>query len=390
MKSIIAGVMALTLVCSMMGGCGKVGEPSDEIESSVSEQSTVSDSDEVEDNSDEDSTSSEEQKETEGSEADKQQAYDGEGYEAAIREFFDASNSGDYKKMMSLMFPERMLDSIDIFAQMMGGASLIDTIGKDLPPTNYEITEIVMEGTIDNEALQNLLSTYDVVLDMAELIESYGGDLESMTDEQKEELEGELAALMEGTLDKEREHYFTVTEGYDVTVRYLNDGEPDEDYFYVYYIEGDGWKLDNSLRRYVKKSQQVAANANAKTLYIAYNSSLSDMEYDDGADLTGTFIVSSDDTKNVNVPDTVDIGRLKSLVEDYTGDVSDYNYFVIIHNGKCIYTAVFKKDGTGDVGTYPVSAVPIALDDFGPDAGSSKGIDYTFEELYEMAKGIVK
>lgn len=387
MKRIFSAVIALTLACSVMSGCGSVDEPSDEIESAVSEESSVSDSEESDsaEKNDEDIDTSEEQEEAEESKAD-EQAYDSEGYEAAIREYFDASNSGDHEKMLRLMFPERVLDSIDSFADMLGEASITDMLREESHPTNYEITEIVMDGTVDEEMLWQLVSTYDAVLDMVELIGSYGGDIENLTDEQQEE----LAAFMDGTLDKEREHYFTVTECYDVTVRYLNDGKPEEDYFYVYYIEGDGWKLDNSMRRYVKKSQQAAANANAKTLQIAYNSSLSDMKNDDGADLTGTFIVSSDDAKNVNVPDTADIGRLKSLVENYAGDVSDYNYFVIIHNGKCIYSAAFKKDGTGDVGTYPTSAAPIALDDFGPDAGSSKGLDYTFEELYEMAKGIVK
>lgn len=389
MKKIIASIMALTMMGTSLTGCGNIDETADNMEISVSETSSAANNESAEDKTTEEDISSEQKDDSAESKADDNKQSDDQkpagSYEDAIREYYDAANNGDFESILRLMYPNRVVDSMYAITELQG-TSLEAAIGADSIETDYEVTEIIEEKAMEYEDLEEIMSSFDMLVKIVETIESYGSDVENLTNEQREEI---FAMLMDndsiGT-----DHIYTVTECYDVTVRYLNRGEPDEDYFYVYYIEGEGWKLDNSMRKYVKKAQEASANANAKTLYIAFTTAIIDIETDDvKADLTRSYIINSDDNKNVNVPADVDVSKVKKLAENYFPELVDFDYFVIVQNDACVYAAVYQKDGTGYIGTYPVSTIPKALDDHGLDTETIPGTKYTLDELYDIAKGII-
>lgn len=389
MKKIIVSIMALTMIGTALVGCGNGDEAADNTESSASKTSSAANNESAEDKITEEDISSEQQDDSSESEADENEQSDAQkpagSYEDAIREYYDAANNGDFESILRLMYPNRVVDSMYTIMELQG-TSLEDAIGVDSIESDYEVTEIVEEKAMETSDLEEIMSSFDMLVKIVETIESYGSDVENLTDEQREE----IVNIMMDTENTSTDHIYTVTECYDVTARYMNNGQPDEDYFYVYYIEGEGWKIDNSLRKYVKKAQAASANANAKTLLNAFNIALMDIETEDiKADITGSCLISSDDDKKVNVPADVDVSKVKELAESYFPELTDFDYFVIVQDDACVYAAVCQKDGTGVIGTYPVSTIPKALDDHGLDTEAMAGTKYTLDELYEIAKDII-
>ena len=121
-----------------------------------------------------------------------------------------------------------------------------------------------------------------------------------------------------------------------------------------------------SMMGYVKKSKTSSVNATASTVMKAANSALTELDEDDFK-LSGDYIISSDESKNVNVP--FDVDEFYEKAEYYYYDMSDMDYFIIVEDGCCSDVAVI--DDSGYVGTYGSL--------FGYNSGKK------FNELYEEA-----
>lgn len=121
-----------------------------------------------------------------------------------------------------------------------------------------------------------------------------------------------------------------------------------------------------SMLGYVKKSKTQTSNSNAKTVMVAANTALTEL-YEDDFKLSGDYIISSDESKNVNVP--FDVDEFYEKAEYYYYDMSDIDYFIIVEDGYCSDVAVI--DDSGYVGTYGSY--------FGYNSGKN------FNELYEEA-----
>lgn len=395
MRNIVSGIIALSLLLTMTTGCGNVEQSSNQSDESATAQSTAltnaanekkvdsSESDSVSTTTqDTDSQTSSETDATSAVPAGKT-APSGD-YEAALRELYAAMNQNDSEKMVRFMYPEKIVDCIHTFAE--AGNSLANTFGMDTSGTTYTLTEIVEEGKMSEESLSQLMDNFDQIASMADLIETYGDQLQSMPAEKRTEL---YQSQMD-TYSKSGSHPYTITEGYDVTVRSLRNGEPEEEYYYAYYIQGEGWKFDNSLRKYIRKSKQSAANANAKTLYVAFNTALVDLNAE-GTNLSGACLISSDDSKNVQVPASVDVKAITKAVKESFNEADGYDYFALVNDGICVYAAVYKKDKTGFLGTYPISCLPKALKEHQLETENVTSLDkYTLDDLYQSAKNVIK
>jgi len=121
-----------------------------------------------------------------------------------------------------------------------------------------------------------------------------------------------------------------------------------------------------SMMGYVKKSKTSSVNATASTVMKAANSALCELDEDDFK-ISGDYIISSDESKNVNVP--FDVDEFYEKAEYYYADINDMDYFIIVEDGYCSDVAVI--DDSGYVGTYGSN--------FGYNSGKK------FNELYEEA-----
>ncbi len=122
-----------------------------------------------------------------------------------------------------------------------------------------------------------------------------------------------------------------------------------------------------SMLGYVKKSKTSSAHATASTAYKAANTALVELDEKD-IDVYGSYIISSDTSKNYNVD--FDVDKFYETMDTYFSDIYNTQYFVVCEDGMCVFAAVI--DSTGYVGTYDYD---LGIDTEGKD----------LEELYEEA-----
>ena len=396
MKKIISGIVTLTIIGSIMTACGKDDETTKETDTAVTleanEEIKVTDTkeastetNEIEIDFDESKTVSDTEKESENksSENKSEMETNEKGFVKTLYAYFEALNESDYEKALKYFYPTEIVDGL-IEVSEIQNTDLTALVASDIEAKSYEITNIEIESEIFNDDLNELSDTMNQMYYVVDTVKNYDKDIDSMSEEELTEIQNKIMNIEENEVEKK----YTVTEGYDITVNYLVDGEPDEDYFYVFNVEGDGWMLQNSMRKYIKNSRQSSANADSKTIIIAYNTTLTELD-EMGANLSGTFILCSDESKNYNVPDDFSIDEINEIVGYYYTFEEDCKYFVIISNGVCHYCAVSAFEDT--VGTYPVSAIPKSCNQGTLETEEVPDIsDYTFDEIYETAKNIVK
>jgi hypothetical protein len=144
----------------------------------------------------------------------------------------------------------------------------------------------------------------------------------------------------------------------------------------MYVRKEDGaWKVDMlafSLIGYVQKSKITSANANAKSLYNAFNSSLADMdvENEDTMKLNGIYTFKGSDFENLKEKNTTGMEKLKQKVFSYFSDITKIEEVSFrIENGSCVATAVKPAKGAvfdihsdGEVQTYGAYPKMVTVD----------------------------
>ena len=102
---------------------------------------------------------------------------------------------------------------------------------------------------------------------------------------------------------------------------------------------------------YTKKSNFSSANSAANSLTKAATTAIVELD-DKGEDVRGTYIISSDRSKNTAVP--FDVGEFYERAERYFDEINEKEYFVVIENGVCTYCAVAESWTTSSmIGSYP-------------------------------------
>ena len=391
MKKIISGIVTLTIIGSIMTACGKDDETTKETDTAVTleanEEIKVTDTKEASTETNETETDSDENESVSENEKDSEEEIsvnkNKEGFVKTLYEYFEALNKSDYNDALKYFYPAEIIDGL-IEVSEIQNTDLTALVASDIEAKSYEITDIEIESEISKDDLKELSDTMNQMYYVVDTVKNYDKDIDLMSEEELTEIQNKIMNIEENEVEKK----YTVTEGYDVTVNYLVDGEPDKDYFYVFYVDGEGWMLQNSMRKYIKNSRQSSANADSKTIIIAYNTALTELD-EMGANLSGTFILCSDESKNYNVPDDFSIDEINEIVGYYYTFEEDCKYFVIISNGVCYYCAVSAFEDT--VGTYPVYTIPKSCNQGALETEEVPDIsDYTFDELYEISKEIVK
>lgn len=100
---------------------------------------------------------------------------------------------------------------------------------------------------------------------------------------------------------------------------------------------------------YTAKSQQASVNSAAKAIYDAYSTAIIELDSKD-VDTRGDYIISSDADDCINVP--FDVSYIYDMANDYYTELGEYNYFVVVENGRVSYVAC-EESGEDRIGTYP-------------------------------------
>ena len=387
MKKIIAGILAFTTVFTMLTGCGKDESSSSEKSSSSSSQSAEKAGDS--DSKDEDNTNSTEENVTEqdvteentetetkknNNGADSDYIEPSGDYLDFLKDAIEKINNSDFKDLLYSYYPTDVVDTILEYR-----SDMVDELKEELGSNGKKIIYkgIISEEKVPDDEIADAGEELAQYAAAAELIKKYKGDVEAIPEEEQE-------AAMEV-----RDSRYKITQAYLVNVEIEYEGEegkPDEMYFLVYYIDGDGWKFEESMIGYVNKSKKIALNAAASSLEKAYASALTDLDAE-GVDLSGKYIISSDDSMNVNA-ENKPVDKIKSQTKNYFDDIVKIDYFVVIDNGCPIYAVTMNKDDDAFIGTYPADTLPADINDYSKE--KDENFNHSYEELYELAKDLLK
>ncbi len=111
-----------------------------------------------------------------------------------------------------------------------------------------------------------------------------------------------------------------------------------------------------SMSGYVKKSKISSQNVSASSVYKGASSALTELDAA-GNNVSGYFIIASDKSKNVNVPnDKFDLNKFYDQMDSYYADNSKCEWFVVCYSGTATYAASAESWGDKVVGTYPMQA----------------------------------
>lgn len=381
MKKIIA-MLAVTAVLCSFTSCGQdtaeeVSEESSEKSvSEVSEEETTeSETEEITESETEEITESETESETKNETEDETESTNEQSenlsvngsYEDALNMFIDCANNKDIEGLMKVSFPDKYIDAWKLIIEL-SGTSLDELImNNEESDETLRLVEIVSAEPLPSEELDDMVEIYSTFELINQYIEENGKD---NIDEEKFE-----SFLYEAEMENPPELYFEVPDVQIVKCIIESTSSTGEteihEEFIMYYIDGEGWKVDMSLMGYVKKSKQLSVNTSAKTIMVASNISLSELdEYDI---VFPDCIISSDHSKNYNISDDY-VSQFEEKMEYFLSsdeEYKDYNYIIEIKGGAAVNVAITKPEEPNYIGVYPIT------DD------EYKG-DEAFDELYNM------
>ncbi len=375
MKKIIT-MLAVTAVLCSFTSCGQdtAEEVSEESsEKSVSEVSkeetteeiTESETEEITESETESETKNETEDETESTNEQSENLSVNGSYEDALNMFIDCANNKDIEGLMKVSFPDKYIDALKLIIELSGTSLDELTMNNEESDETLRLVEIVSAEPLPLEELDYISEVYGTFELINQYIEENGKD---NIDEEKFE-----SFLYEAEMENPPELYFEVPDVQIVkciieSTSSAGETETSEIECAIYYIDGEGWKVDMSLMGYVKKSKQLSINTSAKTIMVASNTSLSELdEYDI---VFPDCIISSDHSKNYNISDDY-VSQFEETLEMFFGDYRSYEYIIEIKDNAVVNLAIIDPEEPNYIGVYPIT------DD------EYKG-DEAFDELYNM------
>lgn len=163
----------------------------------------------------------------------------------------------------------------------------------------------------------------------------------------------------------------------------------------MYKVDGEGWKLDmfvGSMMTYVRTSRQDSVNSMIKNIVYSALSALEEMD-EDGIDISGCCIISSDSSKNKFGADCALEDCADTLIQrmNYYTDLDaasgGNDYFLVFVDGVCVYGVIGKDNYSG---MYPARKRMISL---GRSDSNFELVDpskFTYEQLYEECAAFIK
>lgn len=381
MKKVIAGIIALTTVLCTLTGCGK--ENADD--AAGTSASTTAE------------TTAAQEETTEG-EANSAASAETGAYEDAVKEFVEAYIANDRQKTLEMQYPDGIMDFVKVFmrtdeAKEMTEEDIISFLQYGMYDDFDEDEKVSYKGIVSAKPMRSdeeddIKETYSTVKWTINYINEHGGPDKADPDE-----------LDDAWDDFDFDEYpceVDIEEGYYVTFE-VEDDESDttEGTLYVVRIKGEnGWKISiGDIHGNIKANRNDSLNATASTLSKALNTTLVDMDEEGKLPVSDkTFIVSSDDSMNYNVPDDFDVELLRKKALNYFEMMKELEWFAVINNGCVVYDAADYPDDQQYVGTYPVNSImnKVNTENFSDyTKEDEKSEERTFKELYDICVEVI-
>ena len=331
MKKIIAGLLAFTLTACTFAGCQKN-------EQKKSENISANKTDDV----------TEEKAEAE------ELSEDGD-YETALKEFADAYAENDRQKTLLMQNPKDIMVLVRALVREEGQTEddIINTMQSDLYETvnsgeKFTFKRIVSAEPLGEDDMEDLKYAFGGRKCAIDYIIRNGGA-------EKVDL-GSLADAI-GEIEAETEIYEAgIEEAYYVIYEAENaDGDTEEKTVIMFHVKDDGWKIsaDDGIGTFLNGADKRLNDA-AESLYKAVNTALIELvEKGRIKNDSDEFIVSSDSSKDFNVPADFDADLFRSHIKNYFEYEGDW--FVKIQDIYALETAVFDSEKPQNVDTYPPS-----------------------------------
>lgn len=163
----------------------------------------------------------------------------------------------------------------------------------------------------------------------------------------------------------------------------------------MYKVDGEGWKLDmfvGSMMTFVRTSKQDSVNSMIKTIVYSALSALEEMD-EDGIDVSGCCIISSDSSKNKFGADCALEECTDKLMErmnyyaDPDASSGGKDYFLVLVDGVCVYGVIGIDNYSG---TYPARKHMISLGRSDSNFELADPSQFTYEQLYEECTALIK
>ncbi|MCM1505708.1 MAG: hypothetical protein NC177_01030 [Ruminococcus flavefaciens] len=379
MKKFTAIIVMTAMLCSFTA-CGN--DVADEIteESSVSsvaevseEETTTEEITESETTEEVDDNEEEEISETE-TEYENEQSGNAQDYKEALETFLECINSHDIDGMMKLSYPDKYIDVIRFMGED-SGYSIEEVMNyEDDGEETVRLAEIISEESA---------SDYDI-----EVFHEYYGEFqlirnyldETGTDNFDYDAWWEWVDTI--NIEDVPEPYF-----YTDDIRLVNclleytdsDGDTytEAQDFIMYYIDGEGWKIDMSMFGYTKKSKKQSILSTADTIKKSSNSALSELDEID-VQPPEKCIICSDSSKNYNVTDDF-VSQFEEALGLFFNIYDEYDYIIVLNEDNCVYVACKDPEFPKYIGTYPAESIYSA-----ENGVSDMDREYTFDEIYNL------
>lgn len=315
-------------------------------------------------------------------------AFDKEKGEAIAKEiisgYFDDINKGDIAASMKYQYDDNMLKAA---AVLSGLAEKGDTAEQAVEKMMSAYKESYNGHTL---TLNNIISVDSIPENGYVLLdEAYGRlcELNKLVEKSKDDLDPQKISEEYQKLTDFSSYRREYEEGYDVVASVTVDTETKDQEMLVFHTKDGNWQIDMSVPAYMQKSDQVNMDNTASSTASAATAVLKEMAAE-GKDISGTFIIGKDPSKDYNVPDSFDMDTFRyRYAEKYSGD-PDADYFIVINDSYAIYAA-YEISGQR-TGIYPFGLM--IKDDGSPKLTYSE-LDtektYDLAALYDMARSVI-
>lgn len=378
----IAGIIALTTVLCAFTGCGNTKD--DRASETLSETTSAV----------QDTTAAE------TTEAVTEAAYYS-SYEELVKDFVEAYAANDRKKTLFMQYPDSCADIIKV--TMKGdnageddGISIGGDISEEEAITSlqYKLYEDYREdekvtflGIVSAEELwrseaDTITQNWGVMKGLERSIKEHGGP-DNMNRFELDEIESDL-------MGEDHTGDFEFIEGYHVTFEIKDDstGEVSQGMMNVFKMKGESWKVSVlDADGNVIRDRHSSSDAVLSSLNRALNTVLVELDEENNFAVTQSeipFIVGSDDSFSINIPESLDTSYFRQRTGLYMSGISELEWFAVIYKGAVVYCAVDNADRTGVVGTYPPNVVFNSIDESGSAVYGENPEQKTLNELYDV------
>ena len=303
-----------------------------------------------------------------------------------INDYFSAINSGDMEKVFEFQYSKDDLEAAAVMSGFgtEGGTAaearenMINAYKDGYSGHVITLKAVTSVKPVSQKCYELLDEMYGRVIAVKGLTAKYGGD--SGLDIQK--ITEEYGAMTDFSGGKQE-----YEEAYDVVTDITFDETNKEQEMIVFRTKDGGWKIDMTVVNYLQEVEQTDLDNAASKVAGAVSEALLKLK-NEGTDISGRYILASDESRNYLVPDGFDLKKFKEYFNDiYSGD-ANVQYFFVISDDKAVGGAYI--DAEGKLGLYPVGFIVKDNGEGGityeePDSTQ----EYTFDQVYDISKNVL-